>query len=115
MVAPPVVDSASVNCDSADEIFENQLAEVRLGIAGSLFTALHCKHPPTAAHSLRVALACSSWALALELDEEESSQMEVAALLHDIGKISVPDAILLKPGHLLPDELVLMDGIGGRG
>ena len=92
-----------------DEVFENQLVEVRLGIAGSLFTALRCKHPPTAAHSLRVALRCSSWALALEMGEEECSELEVAALLHDIGKISVPDAVLLKPEQLLPHEAVLMD------
>ncbi len=92
-----------------EEAFENHLVEVRLGIAGSLFTALRCKHAPTAAHSLRVALRCSSWALALELSDEECSELEVAALLHDIGKISVPDAILLKPEPLLPEELVLMD------
>jgi diguanylate cyclase (GGDEF)-like protein/PAS domain S-box-containing protein len=89
--------------------YEDQLAEVRLGIASSLFMALRCKHAPTAAHSLRVALGCSSWSLALELNEEECSQLEVAALLHDIGKISVPDAVLLKPGTLGADELLVMD------
>ena len=65
---------------------------------------------PTAAHSLRVALACSHWALALQLDEEEISQIEVAALLHDVGKVAFPDAILLNPGHLAPAEVSLMDG-----
>ena len=82
---------------------------MRLGIAGSLFTALRSKHAPTAAHSLRVALRCSSWAMVLEMSEEESSELEVSALLHDIGKISVPDAILAKPEPLLPEELLLMD------
>ena len=96
--------------DAAEENFGHQLAVVRLGIAGSLFTALDCKHPPTASHSLRTALACSHWALTLQLDEEEISQLEVAALLHDIGKVAFPDAILLKPGHLAPGELALMDG-----
>ncbi len=41
----------------------NRLVEVRLGIASSLFAAIRHKHAPTAAHSLRVALGCSSWAL----------------------------------------------------
>ena len=108
--ASPVVDLLPRERDSTEESFEHQLAVVRLGIAGSLFTALDCKHAPTAAHSLRVALACSHWALALQLDEEEISQIEVAALLHDVGKVAFPDAILLKPGHLAPAELALMDG-----
>ncbi|HTU25028.1 MAG TPA: diguanylate cyclase [Pirellulales bacterium] len=110
-LAAPVEDGANADAVMpADENFQHQLAVVRLGIAGSLFTALDCKHAPTAAHSLRVALACSHWALALQLDEEEISLIEVAALLHDVGKVAFPDAILLKPGHLAPGELALMDG-----
>jgi len=80
-----------------------------LGVAASLFRALRSKHAPTAAHSLRVALACSAWALELELDAQERDHLEIAALLHDVGKIGVPDCILLKPGKLGPDELALMD------
>ncbi len=104
---PAIATSSEV---SGDESFEYQLAVARLGIAGSLFTALDCKHSPTAAHSLRVALACSHWALALQLDETEIDQIELAALLHDVGKVAFPDAILLKPGHLGPAEMALMDG-----
>jgi diguanylate cyclase (GGDEF)-like protein len=107
--APATVDPQTEPRDPGDETFGHQLAVVRLGIAGSLFTALDCKHAPTAAHSLRVALACSHWALALQLDEEEISQIEVAALLHDVGKVAFPDAILLKPGHLAAAEVALMD------
>ena len=44
--------------------YENHLVEVRLGIASSLYAAIRHKHAPTAAHSLRVALGCSSWAFA---------------------------------------------------
>src|SRR5687768_10296159 len=88
---------------------ENQLLQVRLGIASSLFTALRARHFDTAAHSLRVTLGCASWALSLDMSPEQRDIIEVAALLHDIGKIGVPDSVLLKPSVLSPDEMALMD------
>ncbi len=88
---------------------ENRLVEVRLGIASSLFSALRHKHAPTAAHSLRVALGCSSWAVALGLGAQERDELEVAGLLHDVGKIGAPDRLLHKPGVLARDEARLMD------
>jgi diguanylate cyclase (GGDEF)-like protein/PAS domain S-box-containing protein len=93
----------------ADSVHESKLVQARLGIAGGLFAALRAKHPPTASHSLRVALGCSSWAADLELGEEAQDVLEVAALLHDVGKIGVPDSVLLKPGRLLPEEIALME------
>jgi diguanylate cyclase (GGDEF)-like protein/PAS domain S-box-containing protein len=89
--------------------YENRLVEARLGVASGLFAALRSKYAPTAAHSLRVALGISSWALALKLPQEERDQLELAALLHDVGKIGVPDAVLLKPGSLSAEEALLMD------
>jgi diguanylate cyclase (GGDEF)-like protein len=88
---------------------ENQLVQVRLGIASSLFTSLRQRHFDTAAHSLRVTLGCASWALSLDLSSEQRDIIEVAALLHDIGKIGVPDRVLLKPSALTPDEMAIMD------
>lgn len=88
---------------------QNRLVQVRLGIASSLFHALRAKHAPTAAHSLRVALGCSSWTLSLDVTEQERDEIEVAALLHDIGKIGVADSILLKAGKLTPEESKLVD------
>jgi len=93
----------------SDAAHENRLAQVRLGMASSLFVALRAKHPRTAAHSLRVALACSSWSILLELSNGVRDQLEVAALLHDIGKIGVPDRVLLKPGKLSVEEAMLMN------
>jgi response regulator RpfG family c-di-GMP phosphodiesterase len=88
---------------------ENRLIEVRLGIASSLLAALRQKHSPAARHSLRVALGCSSWAFAIGMDDRERDEIEVAALLHDVGKIGAPDRLLLKPGTLDGDEVKLMD------
>jgi diguanylate cyclase (GGDEF)-like protein/PAS domain S-box-containing protein len=87
---------------------ENRLIQVRLGIANSLFTALKHKHSPTADHCLRVALGCSSWALFAELDDESRNAVELAALMHDIGKIGVPDGVLLKPSRLTSEEMVIV-------
>ena len=89
--------------------YENHLVEVRLGIASSLFAAIRHKHAPTAAHSLRVALGCSTWAFDYGLSAEQRDELEVAALLHDIGKIGAPDRLLLKPESLARNELKLID------
>ena len=89
--------------------FENRLAMVRLGMATSLFYALRTKHAPTAAHSLRVALSCSAWCERLGLSDDQRDRIEVAALLHDIGKIGIPDRILRKPGKLSVEEQMTMD------
>ena len=93
---------------------ENRLVQARLGMASGLFSALRAKHPPTASHCLRVALGCSSWAAAMELDEETRDLLEVAALLHDVGKIGVPDKVLLKPGRLQPEEVAQMSRHAAR-
>ena len=97
-------EAPTTSADDAGGKYENRLAQVRLGMAGSLFTALRCKNAATAAHSVRVALGCSAWALAMEFPEAQRDAIEVAALLHDIGKIGVPDRLLLKPGALTPEE-----------
>ncbi|MEX0977700.1 MAG: HD domain-containing phosphohydrolase, partial [Pirellulales bacterium] len=89
--------------------YQNRLIEVRLGIASSLLAALRHKHSLAAEHSLRVALGCSSWAFALGLQAAERDELEVAALLHDIGKIGAPDRLLLKPGALDAGEANLID------
>jgi diguanylate cyclase (GGDEF)-like protein/PAS domain S-box-containing protein len=99
---------AAVSC-SGEPVPEKRLVQVRLGAASGLFAALRHKHPATAAHSLRVALGCSSWAFALGLEDQNRDELEVAALLHDIGKIGVPDRLLLKPGLLADEEAKLVD------
>ena len=95
--------------ENSAERFENELAVVRLGMAASLFYALRTKHAPTAAHCLRVAISCSAWAERMGLDDAARDRIEVAALLHDVGKIGIPDRILRKPGKLTVDEQLIMD------
>lgn len=88
---------------------ENQLAIVRLGMASSLFYALRAKHPATAAQSLRVALSVSAWCERMGVSSSLRDRIEVAGLLHDIGKIGIPDRILRKPGKLDPDEKMTLE------
>ena len=88
---------------------DNQLVQVRLGIASSLHAALRLKHAATAVHGLRVALSTSAWALQKGLPERSRDEIEVAALLHDVGIIGVPDHILLKPGPLDSKEIRIIE------
>ena len=92
------IDEAPIR--SAGDRHVDTLVQRRLGISASLFRALRAKHAATANHCLRVALRCSIFGSAVSLSDEEIDQLEIAALLHDIGKIGVPDAVLTKPGPL---------------
>lgn len=94
--------------DAKAKKFQKQLVKARLGSAAGLFSALRCKHSATASHSLRVALVCSGWSAAAELSEEDRDTLEAAALLHDLGKVGVPDSILSKPARLQTEEIATM-------
>jgi HD-GYP domain len=67
-------------------------------------TALSLKEEETAEHSQRVTEMTVRIAKAMGMKEEELYYVRLGALLHDIGKIGVPDSILLKPGKLTDDE-----------
>jgi diguanylate cyclase (GGDEF)-like protein/PAS domain S-box-containing protein len=73
-----------------------------------LISALDCRDSDTAEHSRRVANLCVAMAAGL-MSEEHRYVLEVAALLHDMGKLSVPDSILLKPSPLTQEEWKVMD------
>lgn len=75
-----------------------------LSMIKTLVKSLDARDPYTAGHSERVA-AYSVWiAKRLGLDEQACDQLYKAALLHDIGKIGIPDHILLKHGRLTDEE-----------
>lgn len=70
----------------------------------SLVTALEAKDPYTQRHSMNVALHVQNLARRLGASVAEVDIMTTAALLHDVGKIGVPDAILTKQGPLTSGE-----------
>jgi HD-GYP domain-containing protein (c-di-GMP phosphodiesterase class II) len=74
----------------------------------ALGVALEARDQETAGHTDRVVGMALELGKELELSGLELRDLRWGAFLHDIGKLSVPDAILLKPGKLTPDEWDLM-------
>lgn len=71
-------------------------------------SALDARDPYTGDHSRRVSdMACAICEL-MGLSQKEYDETHIAAHLHDIGKIGVPDAILLKPSSLNDEEWAIM-------
>jgi len=101
---------ASVYPDSGvSSSVPNRMVRARLGPYAGLYHALRAKHPPAAAHCLRVAIGCSKWAGYCNLPDSLRDVLETAGLLHDIGKIGVPDLVLQKPDSLSVEEQTAMD------
>jgi len=73
-----------------------------------LVRASLCHDEETGAHIRRTGLCSELLAAAAGWDPERIEQLRLAAPMHDIGKIGVPDAILRKQGELAPEELVVM-------
>lgn len=93
--------------DPAEEVLPQERIEIPYQAVTALVTALSYRDANTAEHSRRVADLCARAATGL-FDPSEAYVTEVAALLHDIGKIGVPDEILLKHGDLTPEEWEVM-------
>jgi HD-GYP domain-containing protein (c-di-GMP phosphodiesterase class II) len=90
------------------KVVEEQMLALRTAVICAFNQLLDLKDLNTGVHSTRLA----EWALhvagELGMDEAELGDMEVAALLHDIGKVGIPDAILNKPAKLTTEEYALM-------
>ena len=74
--------------------------EMNIGLAAAMVVLLDSKDEYTAQHSAAVAMYCRDIALALDLPEEETEALHLAGLLHDLGKVGVPDAVLRKTATL---------------
>lgn len=81
----------------------------------SLAQALEAKDPYTHGHSARVAKYATGLAKALALPPREIEQIRRGALLHDIGKIGVHEAVLAKPGQLTVEEMEHVKSHPARG
>ncbi len=86
----------------------NVETQAQMATVLSLAEALDQRDSGTARHSQTVGRLCEMMAAELDLDEDRVQRLRLAGILHDIGKIAVPDSILNKPGPLTDDEWVQM-------
>ena len=82
--------------------------KVHLELLRALTAALDAKDPYTQGHSDRVAKVSLAIAEKLNLSDKKRETIEYAALLHDVGKIGIEDAILRKPGPLTEGEYIIV-------
>jgi HD-GYP domain-containing protein (c-di-GMP phosphodiesterase class II) len=80
------------------------LHELYLNTVKSLAAAIDAKDTYTYGHSFRVAKYSISIGKHLNISREKLTHLEIAAYMHDLGKIGVPESILAKPGRLTPQE-----------
>jgi putative two-component system response regulator len=85
-----------------------QLESVSIGTIRALADALDAKCDYTSGHSLRVSRYALTIGKQLGLTHTELRDLEIAGILHDIGKIGVPESILWKPARLDPEETKIM-------
>lgn len=81
-----------------------QMGELHLATIEALALAIDAKDQTTYNHVRRVELYATALARALGMSAVDRQAVKTAALLHDIGKLAVPEHILAKPGPLTPDE-----------
>lgn len=94
-----------------------ELFESRLDIIRRLGLAAEYKDNETGMHIMRMSHMCHRLALALGMTPEDADTLLQVSPMHDVGKIGIPDRILLKPGKLTPEEWEIMKShttIGAR-
>ncbi|HTZ81988.1 MAG TPA: HD domain-containing phosphohydrolase [Candidatus Acidoferrales bacterium] len=85
-----------------------QIASLNMRTIEALALAIEAKDHTTHTHLQRVRTYAVEVAKELELDEGQIEALRAAALLHDIGKLAVPEQIINKPGKLTPEEFEKM-------
>jgi HD-GYP domain-containing protein (c-di-GMP phosphodiesterase class II) len=89
------------------DMYENA-GELFLGVIKSLITAIDAKDPYTQGHSQRVSDYSVQIAREIGLNENSVNDVRIGSLFHDIGKIGIPDSILLKNSPLTNEEFQII-------
>lgn len=79
-----------------------------IGVVRSLINSIDAKDAYTCGHSDRVAMMARCIGERMRLPAHDCERLYMSGLLHDIGKIGVPDSVLLKPGKLTEEEFALI-------
>lgn len=89
---------------SQQQFLHNELKLTFNSLTEALATTIDAKHHLTSGHTHRVTQYALMLGQVLGLSNEELETLKVAGMLHDIGKIGIPDAVLAKPGKLTDEE-----------
>ncbi len=106
--APTAVDTASTEdllAEVTDEPRDSKALRTRLE---EIMTSVEERDSFITRHSVTVAELARKMAQHLELSDDEAECIEIAALVHDIGKLRVPESVLNKRGKLTPEEWSLV-------
>jgi len=101
-------DPAVVSAFDGRELKESIEAASQSRLVEALAAAVDARDPYTRYHSMNVAELSCALGRALGLDDERIMMLHAASLLHDIGKIGIPDAVLRKPTDLTDEEFTLI-------
>jgi len=92
-----------------DNIYLNQeILDTQTEVVLRLGEVVESRSKETAYHVIRVAEYSYLLARAMGLDEQEALVIKLASPMHDVGKIGIPDSVLLKPGPLTPEEYAVI-------
>jgi putative two-component system response regulator len=91
------------------EVAQQEALDAQLELVTKLARAVEYRDDETGGHNERIACYVRIVARELGLEEEVCEMISFASVLHDVGKIGIPDAILLKPGPLSPSERKIIE------
>jgi putative two-component system response regulator len=92
------------------ESSDSELRRLREETIRRLSSAAEFRSQETGEHILRMSLYCSLLARLASIDAERAEMIRIASPMHDVGKLGIPDRILLKPGRLTGEERTVMEG-----
>jgi putative nucleotidyltransferase with HDIG domain len=90
------------------DLYDRNMRDLFISTIKSLAAAIDAKDPYTRGHSDRVARYSLAIAREMSLDKDTLERVQIAALLHDIGKIGIDDAVLRKPDRLTDEEFAII-------
>lgn len=113
MIASPEMQFVEAVADFLGTFHENiarfdEQKAMSMGVLKALTASIDAKDPYTRGHSERVAHLSHSISLAMGFSTEDAERVRIAGLVHDVGKIGVPEAVLLKTGRLTDDEFAFI-------